>query len=95
MTFKRKFRVFCEIDQNSRNSRKYVHAKISTLKVRFRLPGSLATKFLLLRSPAYTHKISTASRLFAQGVNGNEPIENMQLYMGYSLEKLERRLALK
>ena len=33
MTFKRKFRVYCEINQNSRNSRKYVHAKISTLKV--------------------------------------------------------------
>ena len=28
------------------------------------------------------------------GVNGNESIENMQLYMGYSPEKLERRLGL-
>ena len=25
--------LFCEIDQNSRNSRRYIHAKISTLKV--------------------------------------------------------------
>ena len=29
---------------------------------------------------------------FVHGVNGNEPIENMQIYMGYSPEKLERRL---
>ena len=29
-----------------------------------------------------------------QGVNGNGPIESMQLYMGYSLEKLERRLGI-
>ena len=35
MPFKRKFRVHCEIDQNSRNWRKYVHAKVSTLKVSF------------------------------------------------------------
>ena len=41
------------------------------------------------------HKISTESQQFTQGVNGNEPIENMQLYMGYSLEKLELRLGLK
>ena len=36
-------------------------------------------------------KISTESRF---GVNGNEPIESLQLYMGYSLKKLERRLGL-
>ena len=29
-----------------------------------------------------------------QGVNGNEAIESMQLYMGYSLETLEPRLGL-
>ena len=41
------------------------------------------------------HKISTESLfIYAHGVNGNEPIENMQLYMGYSPEKLERRLGL-
>ena len=36
--------------------------------------------------------MSTESRRLTQGVNENEPIENMQLYMGYSLEKLKRRL---
>ena len=39
-------------------------------------------------------KISTECRMITQGVNGNEPIENMRLYMGYSFEKLERRLGL-
>ena len=28
------------------------------------------------------------------GINGNEPIEDMQFYMEYCLEKLERRLGL-
>ena len=56
---------------------------------------SLATKFLLLRSPVYTiEKHQQNPNTFTQRVNGNEPIENMQLYMGYSLEKLEHRLGL-
>ena len=70
-------------------------ARSELFSIRFHLPGSLATKFLLLRSPVYTIlKYQQNSNYLHQGVNGNEPIEDMQLYMGYSLEKLERRLRL-
>ena len=65
--------------------------------IRFRLPGSLA----LCQNSCFGEALLTLSQNinriptgYAQGVNGNEPIENMQLYMGYSPEKLKHRLGL-
>ena len=49
------------------------------------LPGY---EILAFEKPClHYHKISSEARLIYTGLNGNEPIENMQLYTGYSLEK--------
>ena len=50
---------------------------------------------LFSKGPVYTiTKYQQNPNCYAHGVNRNEPIENMQLYMGYSSEKLGRRLGL-